>query len=240
MTEALEQYRFDEVCRTLYEFIWTEFCDWYIELTKPRLRAGEPGVKAVLWHVLETTMRLLHPVAPFLSEEIWQQLGADGEACIVAAWPTCDAGRLQPAVEAEFAALQAIVRAIRNLRVEAGVPDKQAVEAVLQFADASGAEALRPLEGESTGRRQRSGRVLSGAGGGRAGESFGGCAGRRLRVVPLSGLVDVEAERRASPKAREGRRGLAAQHQKLGNEAFVGKAPEAVVQNVREPRGGAG
>jgi len=235
VTEALEQYRFDEVCRTLYEFIWTEFCDWYIELTKPRLRAGEPGVKAVLWHVLETTMRLLHPVAPFLSEEIWQQLGADGEACIVAAWPTCDAGRLQPAVEAEFAALQAIVRAIRNLRVEAGVPDKQAVEAVLQFADASGAEALRPLEGDLRAAANVSAVCFSGAGEAAPEKALVAVLDGVSVFVPLSGLVDVEAERARLSKEREkAAADLAAQHQKLGNEAFVGKAPEAVVQKVRD------
>jgi len=235
VTEALQQYRFDEVCRTLYEFIWTEFCDWYIELTKPRLRAADPGVKAVLWHVLEATMRLLHPVVPFISEEIWQQLGAEGEACVIAHWPVCDTKRLLPDVEAEFVKLQGVVRAIRNLRVEAGVPDKQAVEAILQFADAADADAMRPLESDLCAAANVSAVSFAAPGDATPDKALVAVLDEVSVFVPLAGLVDLDAERGRLTKEREkAASDLDVQRKKLANEAFVGKAPEAVVQKVRD------
>ncbi|NUQ00507.1 MAG: valine--tRNA ligase, partial [Armatimonadetes bacterium] len=136
VTTALENYRFDEAVKSLYDFLWNAYCDWYIELAKPRLRAGDAVVRSVLWHVLEGTLRLLQPFAPFLSEEIWQQLGALGDACIVAPWPEADEARRDPAAEARFEQVQELVRTARNLRVEAGVAERAEVELVLQAGPA--------------------------------------------------------------------------------------------------------
>ncbi|MGB4483327.1 MAG: valine--tRNA ligase, partial [bacterium] len=121
VTEELEEYQLGEAATTLYEFIWGEFCDWYIEMIKPRLYAKEDGEgrrtsQYVLWKVLETTLRLLHPFMPFITEEIWQHLPHGGPSICVAPWP--EAGDTDPAVEEEMERIMAVIRGVRNIRAE--------------------------------------------------------------------------------------------------------------------------
>ena len=234
VSSALEAYRFDEATRTLYEFIWNEYCDWYIELAKPRLRAGDPVVRAVLWHVLEATMRLLHPFAPFLTEEIWQQLGADGEACMVAGWPTVDEARRQADCEALFDQVQEVVRAARNLRVEAGVPERTKVVLHIHAAEADrtfladGAEYVLALANAAEV-------VIAGENDPRPSPAVSAVVGAADLCLPLEGLVDLDAERdRLSRELDKAQCDLEGQTKKLANENFVGRAPAEVVQKVRD------
>ena len=126
VTEALEVYRFDEASRTLYEFVWNSYCDWYLEMAKVRLNGGDPearwAVQSVLVHVLEGILRLLHPMAPFITEAVWQQLPHKGDALIVAPWPRADEGRLDEAAEEKMALVQEVVGAVRNIRGTMRVP----------------------------------------------------------------------------------------------------------------------
>jgi valyl-tRNA synthetase len=226
VSEALGAFRFDEATDRLYTFVWSEFCDWCIELAKPRLKAGDPVVKAVLWQVLERVCRLLAPFAPHIAEEIWQQLGADGDACMIAAWPTLDEARVDPEAEAQFELLREIVRAVRNLRVEAGVAERDEVTVVLDHAPAT----LAPV----TGYIAALGRCAAVTLGAPEGQTLAAVVGAVEVHLPLAGLVDVEAERARLGKERaKAAADLEVQHRKLANESFVGKAPEAVVAQVR-------
>ncbi|MBI5835298.1 MAG: valine--tRNA ligase [Armatimonadetes bacterium] len=228
VTEGLENFRFDEATDRLYAFVWSEFCDWYIELAKPRMKADDQTVKAVLWHVLESICRLLQPFAPFLAEELWQQLGAEGKACIVAAWPVANPALRDEAAEAAFTLTQEIVRTVRNLRVEAGLGERDEVRLVLS----AGTPGLEAMVDYIAALARCSTVTLS----------TEGCAEQAVAAVvggvdvwlPLAGLIDIEAERARLTKEREkAEADLDVQRRKLGNESFVAKAPAAVVDQVK-------
>ncbi|MGH9519740.1 MAG: class I tRNA ligase family protein, partial [Terriglobales bacterium] len=122
---SLEQYRFHDAADTLYHFFWHEFCDWYIELLKPRFEAHDATAGGNLWAAFETALRLLHPVMPFLTEELWHAAWASEppqRSIAFAAFPQADAAAADPAAEIEIARLQAAVTEIRRLRTEAQVP----------------------------------------------------------------------------------------------------------------------
>ncbi len=127
-------YDMDYAARALYEFIWNEFCDWYVELVKPRLR-GEPKDKVVaqwvLHHVLDTILRLLHPIMPFITEEIWQAIPHQGRSIMLAQFPDESAGLVDEEAEAQLATLMETIRNIRNLRAELGVEPAKRVNVTL-------------------------------------------------------------------------------------------------------------
>jgi valyl-tRNA synthetase len=234
--------RFDlgEASRQVYDFVWGEFADWYIEMAKVRARtAGAESPLPVLAYVLERCLRLLHPVMPFVTEEIWQSLvqhidGIDDEALIVAAYPRGESGYHDAAAEREMALLIDVVRGIRNIRAEKKVEPGRFIEAyvvadgarVTVDAGAPYIEALarvKPLhvvaDGAQAPRDQVATAVLDGA----------------TAVVPLAGLFDVAAERArlekliAVAEADAGR--ISA---KLTNEQFRSKAPPNVVATEEE------
>ncbi|MDN5347263.1 MAG: valyl-tRNA synthetase [Clostridia bacterium] len=126
VTSRLEEYELGQAAELLYDFFWGEFCDWYIELAKPRLYRGNPKEKftaqQVLLTVLDKSLTLLHPFMPFITEEIWQKLPGSGESIMVSNWPAPDLEAIEPAVEAEMERVMEIVRSIRNLRSEMNVP----------------------------------------------------------------------------------------------------------------------
>ena len=134
VTQALEAYRLDQATQALYDFFWSEFCDWYLELAKPALRSTEPGVAAAarstLAYVLENALRLLHPFMPFITEEIWQQLPhADGAraSIMISAWPTPVPYLADDEVERRMRFLMDMVVTVRKLRADQGVPPSQKV-----------------------------------------------------------------------------------------------------------------
>ena len=141
---SLKRYEMAEAARALYTFFWSEFCDWFVEMCKPALRAdGEAAERAkqTLWLVLEGTLRALHPFMPFITEEIWQQLPGTGEALIAAEWPKGETGWRDETAEREFETLMAVVVAARKLRAEQHVPPGRRVS--IQVA--AGSEATRQV-----------------------------------------------------------------------------------------------
>jgi valyl-tRNA synthetase len=131
VTESLEAFEFDKAARALYDFIWAEYCDWYLELAKvdlyrpssdPSDPARRRAIQETLWQVLEGTLRLLHPIMPHLTEEIWQMLPHAGESIVIAAWPMADESEIDEAAEAQLATVIAVVRMIRSLRADLGLP----------------------------------------------------------------------------------------------------------------------
>ena len=225
--DQFERFEFAKICDVLYHFAWDDVCDWYVELSKPVLAAGGPGADAtrrVLGHVLDQLLRLLHPVIPFVTDELWIALNG-GQTVSRAEWPTLDKQLVDDPAEAEIEALQRVVTEIRRFRSDQGLRPSQRVSARLD-----GLDVVAPHEGlirslarlDPAGADFAASATLSVAGGVRVG-------------LDTRGSIDVAAERARLEKDRAAAEKEAAQcRAKLGNAAFVGKAPEPVVNKIKE------
>jgi valyl-tRNA synthetase len=231
-----EDFQFAKTTDALYHFVWDEVCDWYLELSKLPLAAGGREAKVtqrVLGEVLDVVLRLLHPVTPFITEALWTEL-TGGESVVVAAWPAGDAARAyssDAAAEAEVGALQELVTEVRRFRADQGLRPGQRVAARL------GGLAASPLAAQEAQVRSLA-RLEA------AGEGFTPSASLLVGDVTveldLSGAIDVAAERKRLEKDLAAARKEREQAQaKLGNEQFLAKAPEAVVDKIRGRLSGA-
>jgi valyl-tRNA synthetase len=227
--EEFEAYEFAKGCDTLYHFAWDDVCDWYVELTKPVLAAGGPAAehtRRVLGHVLDQLLRLLHPVIPFVTEELWTAL-TGGETVVTAAWPGADKAYVDDAAEAELAALQRVVTEVRRFRSDQGLRPGQRVAARLDGLDAAG---LGPDE-----RLIRSLVRLDEPGGDFTPTATLAVTGGVRVALDTRGSIDVAAERARLEKDRAAAEKEAAQSRaKLGNAAFVEKAPPQVVAKIKD------
>ncbi|SCL66393.1 valine--tRNA ligase [Micromonospora peucetia] len=230
--EQFEAYEFAKVCDLLYHFAWDDVCDWYVELTKPVLAEGGPAAEAtrrVLGHVLDQLLRLLHPVIPFVTEELWTAL-TGGETLMTAAWPTADRTGVDDAAEVEVGSLQRVVTEIRRFRSDQGLRPTQRVAARLDGLAAAGIVAHEPLI--------RSLVRLDPAGDGFQASATLAMPGEVSVALDTRGSIDVAAERARLTKDRAAAEKEAAQARaKLDNPAFVGKAPEPVVAKIRDRLG---
>jgi valyl-tRNA synthetase len=247
VTEHLEGYHFSDVARTIYDFTWSEFCDWYVEMSKGRLKdpAGREIVQRVLVTVLDAIVRLIHPVMPFLAESIWQALGqvapkrglpepqTAAESVMIAAWPKCPESWRDAAIETRMARMQELVRGIREVRnrytIDPGT--KLAVSVRCRAEIASDFWALTPFITQ-----------LAGVGDFRCGSDTTKPKQASSTVNPdfeayvsLAGLIDVAKEaERLEKQLGEKRKFLAATQAKLANAGFVERAPAEVVQQQRD------
>ncbi len=226
--EQFEAYEFAKVCDTLYHFAWDDVCDWYLELTKPILASGDEAAagrtRRVLGHVLDQLLRLLHPVIPFVTEELWTAL-TGGSSVVVAAWPAADPAYLDDAAEAELTALQRVVTEVRRFRADQGVKPGQRVTA--RLTGLAGLAAHEPLI--------RALARLDAPADGFATTATLAVTGGVGVELDTRGSIDVAAERARLQKDRAAAEKEAAQTRaKLDNPAFVGKAPEHVVAKIRE------
>jgi valyl-tRNA synthetase len=136
----LEAYEFDRAARVLYDFVWSEYCDWFVEMAKVDLPHRRMAVQHTLWSVLAGTMQLLHPIMPFLTEEVWQQLPHDGDSIMISRWPEPDAAWIDDGAEEMMVALIAAVRSHRSQRSELNVPPKERLRVYIR-----GEDSIRPL-----------------------------------------------------------------------------------------------
>jgi valyl-tRNA synthetase len=260
VTTALNEYQFESAASTLYGFIWNDFCDWFVELSKPKLRAGDKAQIALLTHVLEVTMRLMHPFMPFLSEEIWQRLPrrAGADSLCIAQWPapahayglatdTSDEAfaaqqKLFGAVEEAngnlgFPLIQETVSRVRNLRAEAKLPPSQKLKVTLV---ALSDDAMRVLEDGRNYIVQLANLqevTLVTADAERPGNAVSTALPEVEIFLPLEGLIDVERESARLQKELDTlNKDLAIVEKKLSNPQFVDKAPPAVVQKEQGKR----
>ena len=231
--EAYACYDLARAGQTLYHFIWDEFCDWYLELAKLR---DDAAVGAVLTTVLDVALRLLHPLMPFVTEELWRTLQGGGEVTLVrAAWPEAAAHRRDEAAEARFAALTDAVTALRRFRADHGLAPSKRID-VLAAAEpqqrellAAGVDAISRLAGVANWQFVASGADVSAHPVGKV------VTGDAELFVPLAGLVDLDEEReRLRRELAKAEQELQRAEAKLANEGFVRKAPEAVVAAERE------
>ena len=232
--DALEKYELGMAVQKLYDFIWDEFCDWYIELAKIRLNGADAAkkatAKAVLVFVLSNTLKLLHPFMPFITEEIWQALPHEGESIMVSAWPCASDALCFSEEEAQMERIMTAIKAVRNRRAEMNVaPSKKAK----LFIETAYADTFR--KGEVFFERLASASAVE------VGEAFGEMDGAVSIItesarmyIPMQELVDFAAETARLNKELAGvEKELAMVEGKLSNENFVSKAPAAVVEGQR-------
>ncbi len=239
VNQALADYRFNEAANILYAFTWHNFCDWYIELVKDDLYgeddAARQRARSVLFTVLEQLLRLLHPLMPFITEEIWQALpGARPCAFLMQSdYPTGTGLPLDGAGAARMELIMDVVRAIRNIRGEMNVPPGRPVTAVLDCKSAAATETLAAGEGYIR-TLARVGELAFGVGIQRPEKAATQVAGEVEILLPLAGLIDVAAEeQRLAKEILKVEKDVALFEKKLGNEAFVAKAPPEVLEKDR-------
>jgi valyl-tRNA synthetase len=227
--ELFERFEIGKACDALYHFAWDEFCDWYLELAKVPLNGDDPdaaaATRAVLGHVLDALLRLIHPVMPFVTDELWTHL-TGGESVMTAPWPGSDETRRDPQAEAEIDALMRLVTQVRRFRSDQGLRPSQPVPAVLAGI------AGTPLAGHEPAVRS----LLRLAA---AGEAFAPTASVQAEGVTVqldtAAAIDIGAERRRLEKDLATARADAEQaERKLLTPSFVEKAPEAVVARSRD------
>ncbi|SFJ42255.1 valine--tRNA ligase [Thermoflavimicrobium dichotomicum] len=237
VTQLLERYEFGEVGRILYNFIWDEFCDWYIEFAKLPLYGEDMEAKrttqAVLVHVLDQSLRLLHPIMPFITEEIWQHLPVAGESITIANWPTENPAYHAPEAVRDMQILIEMIRAVRNIRAEMEVAPKHQIELFVR----PGMDVLPAIQNNEAAIKRLCGvkqlhvdpamerpekamtAVVTGA------ELF----------LPLAGLVDIEQTiARLQAELKKLNAEVERVEKKLANPGFVAKAPQHVVEAERK------
>ena len=245
---ALETYRFDIYTNTVYEFAWHEYCDWYLELSKPLLwnKDGDPAARAAtqrtLLQVLEVLLRTAHPVMPFITEALWQQVATrrgliqDGEAAsiMLQTFPVAQDMPTNESAESQIEWLKAVITGIRTIRGEANIKPSQAIPLLLQ--DGSGADKDNAAQAENMLRRLANVTSIEWLDdGAQAPLNALSLVGDLKVMVPLAGLIDLDAERgRIGKEVDKAQQELEKIDKKLSNEAFVAKAPEAVVNKDRE------
>ncbi len=217
-----ERYEFAKIADLLYHFAWDEVCDWYVELVKISLASDTaPATRRVLGEVFDALLRLLHPMVPFVTEALWTSL-TGGESVVVAPWPVADPSRADAGAERAVAAIQAVVTDVRRFRSDQGVKPSQRVAARLSGLSAGEAEIRSLVRLEVAGSDFVPTASLTTAGG--------------VTVeLDLSAAIDVAAERaRLAKELAAARKERDVNAAKLGNDAFTGKAPDAVVAKVRD------
>ncbi|MDI6710533.1 MAG: valine--tRNA ligase [Bacillota bacterium] len=240
VTDDLEAYELGEAARELYDFTWDEFCDWYIELAKPRLYRGTPAEQAtarwVLSTVLRGTLELLHPFLPFITEEIWQHLPHKGETIMRSPWPAPPREWVDPESEERAGLMIEAVRAVRSLRAEMNVPPGKKAEIILVAPDGPVLEALAAQAryiGELAGGEARVTARLE-----QKPAQAAQAVARGVEIyLPLAGLIDIPQEiARLRKELATAEKELARVEAKLGNQGFLSKAPADVVEKERGKR----
>ncbi|EPX4131220.1 valine--tRNA ligase [Vibrio alginolyticus] len=239
----IDNFRLDMAANTLYEFIWNQFCDWYLELTKPVLWKGteaqQRGTRRTLITVLEKTLRLAHPVIPYITETIWQSIkplveGVEGETIMLQTLPQFDEANFNQEALDDIEWVKAFITSIRNLRAEYDINPGKPLDVMLKAANAEDASRLEASKQVLMSlAKLEAVRVLE------TGEQTPACAtalvGKSELMIPMAGLIDKDAElARLDGEIKKTHGEIKRIEGKLGNEGFVAKAPEAVVAKERE------
>ena len=238
VSESLDAYRVSEAAQTVYDFVWRDFCDWYLELAKPAHgEAMDVATLAFSVRVFDQILRLLHPFMPFMTEELWWKLRPHepGDALIAASWP--EGGAEDPEAVALFETVQALVVAVRQVRAQYNVPPSKAIDARVRVGGADAEATVAALE-SARGDLER----LAGLGDLQIGTdldkpkaSAAVVVDRHEVFVPLAGMIDLDVERDRLRKEIDAKRGfLGGVEKKLRNEQFTSRAPEAVVAKERQ------
>lgn len=236
----LEAYQFDRAAKAIYEFLWDDFCDWYVEIAKPILsnKSDAPATKectqATLCNVLEICLRLLHPFMPFVTEELWQKFADEPNSIMIASYPQTDQTLFDDVAEDEMKTLTQLIRAVRSIKADAGVPT------------ATVPVTLVPINGEQqtlinnnlwliTPLARLESVLFSGAGQERPKQSVSASVQGLEIYVPLAGMIDMETERtRLRKRLNDLDQERARCQTRLDNPNFIARAPANVVESERE------
>ncbi|MDW0109658.1 valine--tRNA ligase [Sporosarcina aquimarina] len=237
VTKLSDRYEFGEVGRALYNFIWDDLCDWYIEMAKLPLYGEDEKAKhmtrSVLAYVLDNTMRLLHPLMPFITEEIWQNLPHEGESITVAAWPVADAALTNDERSGHMKLLTDVIKAVRAIRGEVNTPMSRQVPLYISAKDEATVDVLDEnwayLEKFCNPETLQIGVDIQAPG-----KSMSAVVTGAELFMPLEGLLDIDEEIARLGKELDKWAGEVKRVQgKLSNERFVSKAPQSVVDEER-------
>jgi valyl-tRNA synthetase len=239
VNRLFDSYLYGEAGRQIYDFLWSEYADWYIEISKIALYAGDPGARSrtrhILTYVLDQCLRMLHPFVPFVTEEIWQHIPHTGEALIIAPWPETDASYFDQEAEEQMGLIMELIRGIRNIRAEYRVEPAHRIAALIEaggwaaalngqrdlFARLANidAEQLEIVPALATAPVQAASATVGGV----------------TAFLPLAGLVDLDAERARLQKELEAISAqIARSEQLLNNDGFTQRAPAEVIQRERD------
>jgi len=239
VNRLMESYQFGEAARQIQEFLWNQFCDWHIEMSKVRLYGNDireqNAARQVLVYVLERSLRLLHPFMPFVTEALWQALPHEGPALIVASWP--QEGWVDEEAEASMQSLMDVVRAIRNARAECNIPADKRIPATIVAGDQATFYTQQQRAMCALAHLDERALAISESLTEKPTHALALVVGRVEIYLPLEGVIDLDAERQRIAEEME------ALTQRIGqleillrNEDFSTKAPEHVVQREREKR----
>ncbi|MEM0512218.1 valine--tRNA ligase [Limosilactobacillus fermentum] len=237
VTAKFEKFEFGEAGRDLYNFIWNDFCDWYIEMTKEKLTNGtdeeKDATKNILGYVLDQTLKLIHPIMPFVTEKLWQAMPHDGQSIMVADYPVEHAELANQKAEGEMEDLIELIKAVRNIRNQAGAPMSSPVKMMIKVDDQAHAAVFNEnrdyldrfchpsdltIATEVDVPKLAMSGILAGA----------------TVYIPMAELVDLDEERaRMEKEITKLEKEVARSTKKLGNEKFVNSAPEQVVAKER-------
>jgi valyl-tRNA synthetase len=246
VSKLLADFQLGEAGRQLYDFIWTEYCDWYIELAKVRLNSGDAGALAVLVEVLRRGLTLLHPLMPFVTEAIWEHLSPllpdrGPELLISAAWPEVDESTNAPDAERTMATIMDVIRSIRNVRAEKDVRSDRWINAAIVVPDAGLRSSFERLQ-NAIGQLAHANpvRILSAAGESDRDAAISVVLTGAEILLPMAGLFDRANERsRLEKQLVEIEAELLRLEKQLTNEAFRSRAPANIVAGIEEKRAGA-
>ena len=241
VTRLFERFEFGEAGRILYSFIWDDYCDWYIEMTKEQLQdkeAANTTTKSILVFVLDQFLRLLHPIMPFVTEEIWQQIGGQDKSIVVAAYPRVMEAYQDSQVEAQMAQLMELIRAVRTIRNEMNTPLSKPVDLYIKVQDATG-QALLEANQAYIKRFCNSAQLVISQAPEHPEEVVTQVLSFAEILMPLKGLIKLEDElARLEGEQAKLEKEVARIDGKLSNEKFVSRAPEHVVAEERNKRQG--
>ncbi len=238
VAENLDKFLLDEAAKSVYEFLRGDFCDWYVEMAKIRLYNSEDAdskltAQYVLWTVLEAGMRLLHPFMPYITEEIWQTIKAEGETVMLAQYPVADEKLIDKDVEKSFEYIKELISSLRNIRAEAGISPAKPAKVVIKSSDESELNTIREnyffitklgnLESIEYGKNME-----------KPAQSGFRVTGNSEVYMILTGLLDIEAEvKKLKAQLDKVAVELEKMNAKLSNEKFTSKAPAHILERDR-------
>ena len=234
VTDSLDNFRFNEAAKTIYEFFWHEFCDWYIELAKKTISTTETQV--VLYKVLEKTLRMLHPLMPFITEEIWQNLPHEGNSIMVSTWPQMQKQFINQKLEHQMQAIISCITAVRNIRSVWQIEPGKKIKAEISLTNASLEKLIKTyasyisdlarIESLEVGRKTK-----------RPKSSAVAVLKDMEIFIPLAGIIDVQKEAtRLKQKIETLENILKNTDKKLKNKQFLSKAPKEIVAGEKEKK----
>ncbi len=250
-TDSLERFRFHEATQVLYHYIWDEFCDWYLEVIKPRLQAQKGDelsklfAQATLLRILDSILKMLHPFCPFVTEEIWQHIREllakfqepfPALVLVLEPWPKAEKGRIDKETEREFGDLQELIRGIRNIRAEHQIPFKKELSLLLKLQNKVGEEVLSPWKQEIMKHQCGLSELRFITKEEEIPEHAASVVTKDIEAfVPLEGLIDLEMEKKRLivhiEKLKAQVHGL---KRKLENTQYLERAPQEIVQESRD------